>query len=31
VKFAECIRNNGVSEFPDPEALGDFAYGIRDL
>jgi hypothetical protein len=22
VKFAECIRDNGVSEFPDPDASG---------
>jgi hypothetical protein len=28
VKFAECIRSNGVSEFPDPDATGQFAYGI---
>ncbi len=24
VKFAECMRNNGVSEFPDPNASGAF-------
>ena len=24
VKFAECMRNNGVSEFPDPDASGEF-------
>jgi hypothetical protein len=29
VKFAECIRNNGVSDFPDPDASGNFAYGIK--
>jgi hypothetical protein len=29
VKFAECMRGNGVSEFPDPNASGDFAYGIK--
>ena len=29
VKFAECMRDNGVSEFPDPNASGDFAYGIK--
>ena len=23
VKFAECMRNNGVREFPDPDASGD--------
>jgi hypothetical protein len=28
VKFAECIRSNGVSVFPDPDASGQFAYGI---
>ena len=28
VKFAECIRSNGVGEFPDPDASGQFAYGI---
>lgn len=29
VKFAECMRANGVSEFPDPDASGEFAYGIK--
>lgn len=29
VKFAECMRDNGISEFPDPNASGDFAYGIK--
>jgi hypothetical protein len=29
VKFAECIRSNGVSEFPDPNASGEFVYGIK--
>jgi hypothetical protein len=24
VKFAECMRNNGVSTFPDPDASGSF-------
>jgi hypothetical protein len=24
VKFAQCMRENGVSEFPDPDASGDF-------
>jgi hypothetical protein len=23
VKFADCMRDNGVSEFPDPDASGD--------
>ena len=25
VKFAECMRANGVKNFPDPSATGDFA------
>jgi hypothetical protein len=29
VKFAECIRSNGISEFPDPNASGEFVYGIK--
>jgi hypothetical protein len=29
VTFAECMRDNGVSEFPDPDASGTFAYGIK--
>jgi hypothetical protein len=29
MKFAECMRDNGVSEFPDPDASGTFAYGIK--
>ena len=28
VKFAECIRSNGVTAFPDPDASGQFVYGI---
>jgi hypothetical protein len=28
VKFAECIRNHGVPHFPDPNAKGDFVFGI---
>ena len=24
VKFAECMRANGVSDFPDPDASGEF-------
>lgn len=28
VKFAECIRTNGVTQFPDPNGSGQFAYGI---
>jgi len=28
VKFAECIRAPGVSDFPDPDAKNDFEYGV---
>jgi hypothetical protein len=28
VKFAECIRAHGVSDFPDPNAENDFQYGV---
>ena len=29
VKFSECMRANGVSDFPDPNASGEFpSYGI---
>jgi hypothetical protein len=28
VKFAECLRANGVRDFPDPNAKGDFDYGV---
>jgi hypothetical protein len=28
VKFAECIRAHGVSDFPDPNARNDFEYGV---
>jgi hypothetical protein len=28
VKFAECIRAHGVSDFPDPDAKNDFQYGV---
>lgn len=28
VKFAECIRAHGVSDFPDPNAKGEFVYGV---
>ena len=27
VKFAECMRKNGVREFPDPDASGEFRSG----
>jgi hypothetical protein len=29
VKFAECMRENGVSECPDPNASGDFVFGVN--
>jgi hypothetical protein len=28
VKFAECLRAHGVTDFPDPDAKGDFDYGV---
>jgi hypothetical protein len=28
VKFAECVRRNGVSDFPDPNPKGEFEYGV---
>ena len=28
VKFAECIRAHGVSDFPDPNAENQFDYGV---
>jgi hypothetical protein len=28
VKFAGCMRENGVSDFPDPNASGEFVYGV---
>ena len=29
VKFSECMRTNGVSDFPDPNASGQFpSYGV---
>jgi hypothetical protein len=28
VKLAECIRAHGVPHFPDPDAKGEFAFGI---
>jgi hypothetical protein len=28
VKFAECIRAHGVRDFPDPDAKGEFQYGV---
>ena len=28
VKFAECIRAHGVSDFPDPDPKNQFQYGV---
>lgn len=28
VKFAECIRENSIPHFPDPDSSGDFVYGV---
>jgi hypothetical protein len=28
VKFSECIRAHGVADFPDPDAKGEFEYGV---
>jgi hypothetical protein len=28
VKFAECVRAHGVPHFPDPNAKGEFEFGI---
>jgi hypothetical protein len=28
VKFAECIRGHGVPHFPDPNAKGEYIFGI---
>jgi hypothetical protein len=28
VKFAECIRSHGVSDFPDPNEQNQFEYGV---
>jgi hypothetical protein len=28
VKFAECIRTHGVSDFPDPNSKNQFEYGV---
>jgi hypothetical protein len=28
VKFSECIRGHGVPHFPDPDAKGDYVFGI---
>jgi hypothetical protein len=28
VKFAECVRAHGVPHFPDPDATGNFNFGV---
>lgn len=28
VRFAECLRGHGVPHFPDPDAKGDFVFGV---
>jgi hypothetical protein len=28
VKFAECVRANGVPNFPDPDAKGEYNFGV---
>lgn len=28
VEFAECMRDNGLRDFPDPDANGEFVYGV---
>jgi len=28
VKFAECMRGNGVPHFPDPDPKGDYNFGV---
>jgi hypothetical protein len=28
IKFAECIRGHGVPHFPDPDAKGEYVFGI---
>jgi hypothetical protein len=28
VKFAECMRANGVPHFPDPDAKGEYNFGV---
>jgi hypothetical protein len=28
VKFSECMRANGVPHFPDPDAKGDYNFGV---
>jgi hypothetical protein len=28
VKFSECMRENGVPNFPDPDPSGDYRFGV---
>ena len=28
VRFAECLRGHGVPHFPDPDAKGDYDFGV---
>jgi hypothetical protein len=28
VKFAECMRGNGVPHFPDPDSKGEYNFGV---
>jgi hypothetical protein len=28
VKFSECVRAHGVADFPDPNAKGEYEYGV---
>ncbi len=28
VEFAECVRDHGVRDFPDPDEKGEFVYGV---
>jgi hypothetical protein len=28
VRFAECVRSHGVPHFPDPDATGNFNFGV---
>ena len=30
VRFAQCIRDNGVPDFPDPDASGRFSGSVHD-
>jgi hypothetical protein len=28
IRFAECVRSHGVPHFPDPDATGNFNFGV---